>query len=68
MTNAIDYMAPVEDVSEQEAFEVFDSVVRHEMRLTGPDFLQRYDRGEYTVDPDAVPGLAAVLAVLPFAR
>ncbi len=68
MTNAIDYVAPVEEVSDQDAFEVFDGIVRHEMNLTGEVFLERYDHGGYDVDPDSVPGLAAVLTVLPFAR
>ncbi len=68
MTNAIDYMAPVDEVSDQDAFDVFDSIVRHEMNLTGEAFLECYDHGGYDVDPDSVRGLAAVLSVLPFAR
>ncbi len=68
MTSATGLRAQVDDVSDSEAFEVFDRVVRHEMDITGVEFLRRHDAGAYEVDPDSIPGLPAVLTVLPFAR
>jgi len=52
MTSATGLRAQVEDVSDSEAFEVFDRVVRHEMDITGVEFLRRHDAGAYEVDPD----------------
>lgn len=58
---------PVREVSGRDAFTVFDNVVRHEMGITGAEFMAGYAKGVYALDPDSVAGLPAVLMVLPFA-
>lgn len=68
MTNATGYSATVDEVSGSAAVDIFDNVVHREMDMTGVEFLRRYDRGDYDLDPDSVVGLPAVLTVLPFAR
>ena len=56
-------------LSQDEARDVFDQVVRREMGIAGAEFLRRWDAGEWAdVDLDDVPGLGEVRAFLAFAR
>lgn len=59
----------VVELTQEEDTELFDQVVRREMGISGPEFLQRWDAGEFEgVNYDDVPGLVTVYMYLPFAR
>ena len=59
----------VVELTQEEDGDLFDQVVRREMGMSGPEFLARWDAGEYEgVDFDTVPGLVTVYMYLPFAR
>jgi hypothetical protein len=56
-------------LDETEATALFDRICRREMSLTGAEFLERWDAGEYSdTDVDSVPGLADVVMALPLIR
>lgn len=58
----------VEYDSEQGA-KLFDKIAQREMGMSGPEFLRRWDAGEWDdVDYDEVPGLIEVRNALPFVR
>lgn len=55
----------MDELNEAESAELFDSICRREMNMSGANFLQRYEAGEYeNVDVDSVPGLVDVLTAL----
>lgn len=59
----------VEEMSEQEAADVFDGICRRELALSGTEFLRRWDAGEYEgVDVDDVDGLPDVVAAIYLVR
>ena len=59
----------VEELSEQEADELFDRICRREMGVSGAEFLRRWDAGDFAdVDVDSVPGLTDVVMALPMVR
>ena len=48
---------------------LFDKVAEREMSMSGAEFLERWDSGEWAgMNLDDVPGLVEVWAALPFAR
>lgn len=48
---------------------MFDEVARQEMSISGEEFLQRWNAGEWQgCDFDEVPGLVNVWMYLPFAQ
>jgi len=56
-------------LSESEAASLFDKVAWHHLHMSGDDFMKRWNAGEYKgQDWDAVPGLAEVAMLIPFAR
>ena len=63
------YDVEVDQMSEQAASEVFDGIVRRELGISGPEFLQRWDAGEYQeTDRDDMDGLSEVVAAMPLVR
>lgn len=56
------------DLSASEAYEQFNDVCMRRMNMNADEFVRRYRGGAYDdVDVDDVPGLARVIAMLPFA-
>ncbi len=50
-------------MSEQDAAEVFDGIARRELGISGREFLDRWDAGEYrSTDRDDLDGLSEVVA------
>ena len=63
------YDVEVDQMSEQAAGEVFDGIARRELGISGSEFLQRWDAGEYQeTDRDDVDGLSEVIAAIPLVR
>jgi hypothetical protein len=63
------YDVEVGQMSEQAAGEVFDGIARRELGISGSEFLQRWDAGEYQeTDRDDVDGLSEVVAAMPLVR
>jgi len=59
----------VSELTPEEAAGAFDRIARGALDLSGPEFLQALDEGEFDdVDPDAHPGLLDVLMALPLVR
>jgi len=57
------------ELNEQEAAAAFDDIARREMGISGPDFLCRWDAGEWTGRRmDDVQGLVATWMALPLVR
>lgn len=49
--------------------DLFDRIARKNLNVSGAEFLQSWDAGEFEhADWDAVPGLRAVAMALPLAR
>jgi len=59
----------VSELSEQAAAELFDRICQREMRISGAEFLERWDAGLYEdADPDELTGLADVMLAVPLVR
>jgi len=59
----------VVELSESEAASLFDKIAWESLQMSGVESLKRWDAGEYRdMDWDAVPGLAEVATLIPFAR
>ncbi len=69
MTNQAAYDVEVEQMSEQDAAEVFDGITRRELGISGPEFLERWDAGAYSdTDRDDIDGLSEVVAAMSLVR
>jgi hypothetical protein len=59
----------VSELSEQEAADVFDGICRRELNISGREFLDRWDVGDYRdVDVDDVDGLSDVISAISLVR
>lgn len=59
----------IHHVDEREATDLFDAICRHELGMTGVEFLERWDAGQYRgVDVDEVDGLGEVVASISLIR
>jgi len=57
------------ELSESEAASLFDKIAWQHLRMSGEEFLKRWDAGEFKgKNWDAMPGLAEVAMLIPFAR
>lgn len=56
-----------EALTDKEGFSLFDKAARYYLDIPGEEFLARLEAGEFE-DSDEEPDVAAVLALLPFAR
>lgn len=69
MTNRTSYDVEVGEMSEQDAAGVFDEIARRELSISGQEFLDRWDAGEYrSIDRDDVDGLSEVVAAMSLVR
>lgn len=69
MSNRAAYDVEVNDMSEQDAAEVFDGIARRELGISGSEFLRRWDAGEYeSTDRDDLDGLSEVIAAMSLVR
>ena len=58
---AIDALTP------EEAWDVFDRAARNDLRMSGKEFLRRWDVGAFCADPDQ-PGVMDVAMLIPLVR
>lgn len=58
---------PGREVSREEGMEIIDRQAWRYLGISGEEFLHRWRRGEYDVDPDQ-PGVMDLIMLLPFAR
>ena len=59
----------VDELSSQEAADVFDGICRRELQISGHEFLSRWDAGLYRdTDVDDVDGLPDVVAAISLVR
>ena len=56
----------IRELSEEQAWELFDKAARYYLDISGDEFLERWDSGYYE-DPDQ-PEIMSVVVLLPFAR
>lgn len=57
------------ELSESEAASLFDKIAWQRLRISGDEFMKRWNAGDYRgKDWDDVPGLAEVALLIPFAR
>jgi hypothetical protein len=69
VTNRAAYDVEVGEMSEQDAAEVFDGIARRELGISGREFLDRWDAGEYrSTDRDDLDGLSEVVAGMSLVR
>jgi hypothetical protein len=69
MTNRAAYDVEVGEMSEQDAAEVFDGIARRKLGISGQEFLDRWDAGEYrSCDRDDLDGLSEVIAAMSLVR
>lgn len=57
----------IKELSTKEGRELFDKATRYYLGISGKEFIERLDAGEFE-DPDEDPDVAEVLALVPFAR
>ena len=57
----------VEELSPEEAWDLFDRASRRELHISGREFLQQWDAGAFRDDPDQ-PGLMGVVMLIPLVR
>ena len=57
-------------VSEAEGKAMFDDEARHELGISGEEFLRRYDAGEFhdVTDMDRIHKINRVIMMIPFVR
>lgn len=58
---------PVRRATKAEGRALFDQRARRYLRISGDEFLRRWNAGEYAEDPD-LPGVMDVAMLLPFVR
>ncbi|MGH3614386.1 MAG: hypothetical protein ACRDRK_17715, partial [Pseudonocardia sp.] len=69
VTNRAAYDVEVGEMSEQDAAEVFDGIARRELGISGQEFLDRWDAGEYeSTDRDDIDGLSEVVSAMSLVR
>ena len=55
----------VEMFSDEEARELFDRMAWYYLHMSGDEFLQRWDEGEYQDDPDSTPEVMSLVLLMP---
>jgi hypothetical protein len=69
MPTQADTADAVVTMSDSEYDSMFDRIAQKNMGISGPEFLRRWDAGEFKgVDWDSIDGLHAVAMALPLAR
>jgi hypothetical protein len=57
----------IEELNLQEGRTLFDRAARHYLKISGDEFLVRWECGEYDDDPDR-PDVMRVAMLIPFGR
>jgi hypothetical protein len=57
----------VKDLSSKEAKAYFDRQARQHLHMTGPEFIRKWDRGQFNGSSDS-PAVMRVAMLLPFGR
>lgn len=69
MSTQVDTADGVISMSASEYDDLFNRIARKNMGISGPEFLSRWDAGEFEgVDWDSIEGLRAVAMAIPLAR
>ncbi len=55
----------VRELASSEAFEAFDSLALHYLRISGLDFMKMWNSGAFDGDPDMRPGVMEVASLIP---
>lgn len=60
----------IEVLSSEEGYDLFDRKAREELGMSGEEFLQRWDAGQFRPVPDTLEGrkVGQLVMMLPFAR
>jgi hypothetical protein len=58
----------VRTLNKVQARRVFNAAARRYLKISGTEFLRRWDAGEFNVDPDTQPGVVQVAVLLPLVR
>ena len=67
MTSAMHHVEVV-DVTEDEAFALFDRVCQERLGMSGSEFVEHFQAGKFDgIEADSMEGLSKILAMLPFA-
>jgi hypothetical protein len=64
---AQDVTTPAREVSREEGRQILDRAARRRLGVSGQEFLQRWDAGEYVGKADE-PDIARVAILIPFGR
>jgi hypothetical protein len=54
--------------TKKEAWRLFDDTARRKTGMTGKEFLEWWNRGEFEKDPDDIPGVMSVAMLLPIVQ
>lgn len=57
----------IDELTPEEAWDVFDSAARNDLHMSGEEFLRRWDEGAFRADPDR-PGVMDVAMLIPLVR
>ena len=57
----------IDELTPEEAWDVFDRAARNDLHMTGEEFLRRWDAGAFRADPDR-PGVMDVAMLIPLVR
>ncbi|MGH3863831.1 hypothetical protein [Actinokineospora sp.] len=69
MVNDVAADVEVDELSAEAAARAFDAITQREMGISGAEFLERWDAGEWEqTDFDEVPGLVDVWMSIPLVR
>ena len=57
----------IDELTPEEAWDVFDRAAQNDLHLSGEEFLRRWDAGAFRADPDQ-PGVMDVAMLIPLVR
>ena len=52
------------EMSAEEAFDVFDKASRMLLKMSGSEFLEKWNGGYFSPDPDSIPGVMEVASLM----
>jgi hypothetical protein len=67
-TPTTDDLPPVRELTHEEAIAYFDEQARHWLGMSGEEFLQRWDAGEYAGQECDEPAIRQMAMLIPFVR
>jgi hypothetical protein len=57
----------IDELTPEEAWDVFDRAAQNDLHMSGEEFLRRWDAGAFRADPDQ-PGVMDVVMLIPLVR